>query len=362
MHSMKFHIDRQPQAAAGIVDGYRERLDPILDSLSGAKVPRVLAVGTGSSMNAITLAKPYFQVVSGIALDSVEPATFTNFGARPGDYDFILVVSQRGTSSSTLEAVDVAGQRYGCPVVAVTGHPESPLAQKADKVVDIGCGPEDMPYSTVGVLSTALTLMLTGLRIAERAEIEIPDELNGSAMHDAVEQLSAVVKKTWEYVEAVLPSLAAVSRVFLLGYGPGLGVVDEGALKVAETVRIPANSYELESFMHGPLFELQEGYLAWVTESPGSSAAERSTRLRRFMASHGAVVLGTTAAFAESSDHEDSEETNLLALPGVADELAPLLHLIPIQALAAKLSENRGVDLTVQVFPDFHSTLRTKVE
>lgn len=85
----------------------------------------------------------------------------------------MLAVSQRG------EHVDNRRRRgrqaaLRLPVIAVTGHPDSPLAGVVDGVVDIQCGPEDMPFSTVGVTATAVTLMLFALRLAEASNGPAP--------------------------------------------------------------------------------------------------------------------------------------------------------------------------------------------
>lgn len=350
MHTMMFHIERQPEACRRILDLEEATFQQVAGVLSAAP-SRILVIATGSSLNATAMARPWFETVTGLPLDAVEPSTLVNYGARPGGYDLVLAVSQRGTSTSTIDAVEVARQRYGCPVIAVTGHPDSPLAGVVDGVVDIQCGPEDMPFSTVGVTATAVTLMLFALRLAEASNGPAPGAPGRSDLHETVDALVQVIEHGKNYVAERLPQLRQVSRWFLIGYGPGLGAVSEGELKVVETVRIPCTAHETEAFMHGPLFEVGQGYGVWFADTAGPGL-ERSVQLRDFVARYASEVVGATQA---------DSQPDLLPLPHSHQLTASVLHLPPLQILAAQLSAARGVDLTTPAFPDFRKALKTKV-
>lgn len=348
MQSMLFHIRRQQQVALDAIDAADAtlaRVDEVLARPHG----RILVLATGSSMNATDMARPFFERVTGLPLDAVEPSTFVHHGARPGDYDLVLAVSQRGTSTSTIAAVDAVRERYGCPVVAVTGHPDNPLGEHVDALVDIGCGPEDVPYSTVGVSATAVALMLLALRIAAVDGTAVDAGLGVDGLRDVVTQLDAVVADAESYVERVLPE---VDRIFALGYGATMGAVTEGELKIAETVRIPATGAEIEAFMHGPLFELKHEHAVWFAHAEGDEHA-RSRQLLDFVSGHCDTVIGATQVA--------DEDERLLRLPATHPLLASLVHLVPLQVLAAAMSEARGIDLSKQVFPDFRTALQTKV-
>lgn len=351
MHNMMFHISRSPAALQHAVDNEMETFAPILEHLRN-NPKSILVIATGSSLNAAAIARPWFERVTGLPLDSIEPFTFISSGGRPGSYDLILVVSQRGTSTATLQAVSAARARYSCPVLGVTGDRTSPLAGEVDALVDIKCGPEDMPFSTVGVSSTVLTLMLLALNLTETRRQGSPDAPGRADLHQLILHLPKTIESVTNYVNSQLEEASEVTRWFLLSHGPSLGVTHEGALKLVETNRIPSSGHEIEAFMHGPIFELHPGYGAWFIDSPGPDLI-RSNQLRSFIESHGGIVMGTSQV--------DDRNDRLLTIPASNRFVAPLLHMVGVQVLAAKLSEARGIDLTIPVFPDFRSALKTKV-
>ena len=51
-----------------------------------------------------------------------------------------------------------------------------------------------------------------------------------------------------------------------VGIGPGLGVAQEGALKLEETVGLPSNFYEMEEFLHGPVYEIKKPHSIFLVD------------------------------------------------------------------------------------------------
>lgn len=47
------------------------------------------------------------------------------------------------------------------------------------------------------------------------------------------------------------------------GNGPNYGVAEEAALKLSETIKIPAMHHEGEEFVHGPEMQIVPGYLVF---------------------------------------------------------------------------------------------------
>lgn len=73
--------------------------------------------------------------------------------------DAALVVSHGGSSKETLEAARLLRQR-GCSLIALTGQPQSPLAQLADFVLDASVAREADPANVVPTASAAVAQAL----------------------------------------------------------------------------------------------------------------------------------------------------------------------------------------------------------
>lgn len=63
------------------------------------------------------------------------------------------------------------------------------------------------------------------------------------------------------------------------GNGPNYGVAEEAALKLSETIKIPAMHHEGEEFVHGPEMQIVPGYLVFIVDDPQGS--EPSCEYRR---------------------------------------------------------------------------------
>ena len=63
----------------------------------------------------------------------------------------------------------------------------------------------------------------------------------------------------------------------VVGNGPNYGVAEEAALKLSETIKIPAMHHEGEEFVHGPEMQIVPGYLVFIVDDPQGS--ERSKRI-----------------------------------------------------------------------------------
>jgi arabinose-5-phosphate isomerase len=78
---------------------------------------------------------------------------------RLDEQDVVLALSFSGTTEEVLRLLDPI-RRIGAKLVAVTGHPESPLARHADLVLDVGKVVEACPLGLAPTTSTSVMLAL----------------------------------------------------------------------------------------------------------------------------------------------------------------------------------------------------------
>lgn len=70
------------------------------------------------------------------------------------------------------------------------------------------------------------------------------------------------------YVQDHMLELSEHIPAMVVGNGPNYGVAEEAALKLSETIKIPAMHHEGEEFVHGPEMQITPGYLVFIVDDP----------------------------------------------------------------------------------------------
>ena len=73
------------------------------------------------------------------------------------------------------------------------------------------------------------------------------------------------------YVQDHMLELSEHMPAMVVGNGPNYGVAEEAALKLSETIKIPAMHHEGEEFVHGPEMQIVPGYLVFIVDDPQGS-------------------------------------------------------------------------------------------
>ena len=77
-----------------------------------------------------------------------------------GKNDVIMTFSNSGKTREVLETIHRAKQLYDIPLIAITGHPRSPIARKSDLVLSVGAIKEPCPIGLTPSASTTAILAL----------------------------------------------------------------------------------------------------------------------------------------------------------------------------------------------------------
>jgi glutamine---fructose-6-phosphate transaminase (isomerizing) len=295
-------------------------------SLIAARRPRfALLAARGSSDHAALYAKYLIEVLLRLPAGLVSPSTTTLYGAEPDFTDVLyLSVSQSGGSPDLVAATEAA-RAQGALTVAVTNTPGSPLSDAAELSVDIKAGPELAVAATKTYSATLLSLYLLvdAVRGGEGEHVDGIGELASAALAAPVEE--------------AVERYRAIERIVTTGRGYSSATAAEAALKLAETSYLPARSYSGADLLHGPVAAVDDrtGVVAVTSRGQGGAA------MRDVVATvheRGAAVLAVGSAAA------DMPSDLRIELPETAEEVAPILEILPLQRLALGLSLARGVD------------------
>ena len=295
-----------------------------------ARAPRfVLLTARGTSDNAALYAKYLIEVGLGKPCGLTSMSTTTAYGAEPDLTDVLVVSVSQSGGSPDLVASARAAAKAGATTLAVTNNADSPLAQACEFHIDVLAGPEQALPATKTYTAEllALYLFVEGMRGGDGAAARVlPDLADGIlARRDEVATLAG----RYRFAE----------RMVLTSRGFGYPTAKEAALKLMETSYIPALAYSGADLLHGPLAMVDNisPVIAIVPDGKGGQALQPVLERLR---GRGAdlVVIGSRAEVDAASAG--------FALPteGVAEEVQPVLEILPLQMLAHDVTVARGQD------------------
>ena len=201
----------------------------------------VLFLGSGSSLFVGMLGALAFRR-RGIRAFALA-ATEARFDRNAYTDACVVALSQSGRSTDLLDAIDLLAPSR---LVALTSDPASPLAARADVVVDSLAGPERAVPASKSVTSMAAILLwaaaLTGGKrnrtaaTLEQTAADVRDWLDGDGVGDVV---------------AAARRIARRRSVALVAAGYGVPVAYELALKIKEASYVHAEGFPAGEFRHG---------------------------------------------------------------------------------------------------------------
>ncbi|MFD3451627.1 SIS domain-containing protein [Streptomyces sp. NPDC058691] len=326
---MSGEMAEQPTVLRRILEEGAPRIREIAERIAARNPRFVLLTARGTSDNAALYAKYLIEVLLGKPAGLTSMSTTTAYGARPDLTDCLVITVSQSGGSPDLVASTRAARDAGAITLAVTNNADSPLAEVSEFHIDVLAGPEKALPATKTYTAEllALYLFVEGLRGGDGNAAKILPEL--------AEQILA--RK--EEVKALAGRYRFAERLVLTSRGYGYPTAKEAALKLMETSYIPALSFSGADLLHGPLAMVDNvsPVIAIVTEGRGGQALQPVLdRLR----GRGAdlVVIGNEASV------EAASAGFVLPTAGVAEEVQPILEILPLQMLAYEVTIARGQD------------------
>ncbi|GGK62058.1 glutamine--fructose-6-phosphate transaminase (isomerizing) [Amphritea balenae] len=344
-HYMLKEIYEQPQVINNVLEG-RIHQGRVLEQIFGTnaselfdQVKMVQIVACGTSYNAGVVARYWIEKLAGIPC-MVEVASEFRYRATvcmPGT--LFITISQSGETADTLSALREAKEQNYLGFLSICNVPGSSLVRESDLSLMTNAGPEIGVASTKAFTSQLVALMLTTLILARR---------NGYAEE---EQMVANLEKLSGLCEQVLaldPAIQSMAEHFVdkhhtlfLGRGTIYPVAVEGALKLKEISYIHAEAYPAGELKHGPL-ALVDDDMPVVAVAPNNSLLEKlQANLEEVRARGGKLFL-----FADSrAKVKPGNDLQLITLPDLATEMAPIIYSIPLQLLSYYVAVLKGTDV-----------------
>jgi glutamine---fructose-6-phosphate transaminase (isomerizing) len=311
--------------------------------------PQIYLVGCGDSHYVGLATRLAFERWTGVPTEALESLEFSHYVvdyAPPGSW--VVCVSNSGRVTRTIECALFARQR-GLYSVAITFHPDSPLAEASSitlpyRYTDVGFGPGTLSY-----LASLVSLYSIALRAGELSGKL--DRATSGRWLEGIRQQSEVIAATITACEAPATELGQKSDVqtpiHIIGAGPNYGTALFGMAKLIEAARISAVGQELEEWAHEQYFCTGPGTVTIVLAPPGASSSRAREQLQAVRDMH-----GTAVAICSPDDVETLRLADyVFPVPGSLDEaLTPIAYCVPLELFAYHFASSKG--LTMLGFDD----------
>ena len=321
---MRAEVEEIPAAVARLLDEGGADTSKVAEAARALSPRFLVTVARGSSDHACTYLKYVSELTLGLPVASVGPSVASIYGAKLALADSLCIsVSQSGKSPDIVEMTRGARQG-GAYAVAVTNHPDSPLAQAADATLKIHAGPE----ISVAATKTFVTSAVAGLWLL--AEMK-GDAALLTAIRDLPEALARAVSADWSPVIGALDS----GSIYTLGRGPGWAMSNEAALKFKETCQLHAESFSSAEVMHGPVSIVDRGFpvLAFAAADAAESAV---AEIADAIAAKGASVFVTSDKAKTATVIEHVRTGHWLT--------DPIALIVSFYAMVERVAAKRGIN------------------
>ncbi len=238
---MAREIAEVPHVAANLCGGGGE-VARIASVLAARRFSFVVVCGRGSSGHAGVFLRYLIETRLGLAVSASAPSVITGYARVPHLADALFVVISQSGRSPDLVAATQGAREAGALTLAIVNDPASPVAAACELVLPMGAGPERAVAATKTVVNS---LVASAALVADWAG----DAALSQGLADLPHRLDQALALDWS---AWSGDLASARAAFVAGRGLGLGPVREIALKLAETLGLPALGYSSAELRHGP--------------------------------------------------------------------------------------------------------------
>jgi glutamine---fructose-6-phosphate transaminase (isomerizing) len=331
------NIFAQPESHRGLLDLHagrgRAALEECANRIRQAR-GRVIFTGMGASLFAAIPAVDRL-LQEGYAAQIAESSELLHYGAvalRPDDVG--ILISRSGGSIEVLHLAETM-RAAGMDIIGVTNVPHSSLEQLADIPLMIGSQPDQL-IAVQSYTGTVLTLLLLAEEVVANDSLQF-----AGSCHAALPKLVDCIEASFHASESWRELLDRGGPPYLLGRGPALASVYEGALLLHETAKASAVGMSAGQFRHGPVECISSESRVMVFGAPEATRdLDRSLADDLFRMGAKVSWIGPPPQDATASH---GHAPSLIEWPAVAPVLAPIFDIVPLQVAAYRLALWRGI-------------------
>ena len=330
--SLHSEIFEQPDVMQNLLIGQKNKINEIAKELRKRELTYVFLAARGTSDNAARYANYLWGAHNGMPVALATPSLFTYYQTPPKLKRALVVgVSQSGKSPDIVSVI-VEGKKQGCPTLAITNEPDSPLAKESDFVINVHAGRENAVAATKTY--TAELMALAMLSVALGSDRKRDSELK------RVPAWARKILKLDDHIREIAQRYRYMERCVVLGRGYNYSTAFEWSLKLKELTYVLAEPYSSADFQHGPIAMVESGFPVMAVAPEGKVYESLLPMLVGLRNDHNAELLvisdqQTALGIAQSS----------IQLPaGIPEWVSPLITILPAQLFCYHLTQAKGYD------------------
>jgi glucosamine--fructose-6-phosphate aminotransferase (isomerizing) len=332
MSWLEAELREQPLALGRFLEHEADRVGELAATLASSGVHYVVIAARGSSDNAARYAQYVFGALNRLPVALATPSLYTLYHTPPRlDSALVIGISQSGASPDVWSVVAEA-RSQGCPTIAITNDPSSPLAEAAEHVIELHAGEERAVAATKTYVNSLAAVALVSASLDGPGERLAELRAMPERVHAQIELSAAAALELERYAET--------EHGTVIGRGINYGTAFEIALKIRELSGLQVEAFSAADLLHGPIAALDGRMLAFVVVHSGAGAAGTEELIDELRARRVAL-----AGISDDQAVLERVDTRLPLVAGVPEWLSPLVAVVPGQLAALRLATLRGGDV-----------------
>ncbi|MHC4952050.1 MAG: glutamine--fructose-6-phosphate transaminase (isomerizing) [Planctomycetota bacterium] len=346
-HYMQKEITEQPQVLETCLNGRvdvkngRIILGGIQDQLRNlTRTKRIILSACGTAWHAGLVGEFLFEQLARIPAEVEYASEFRYRNPIVDEGTIFIAISQSGETADTLAAVELAKER-GATVLGIVNVVGSTIARTTDAGVYLRVGPEIGVASTKAFTAQVAVLAMLAIELGRRRH------LSAEMAQGLLKELMEIPKKVErifvqnEQIKQIAQANIDKDNWLFLGRGFNYPVALEGALKLKEISYIHAEGLPAAEMKHGPIALITDHMPAVFIATKSSHYEKIIGNIEEVRARGGKTIVVAT----EGDDDIKPYADHLITVPDTAEQLQPLLTVVPLQMLAYHAAVLRGHDV-----------------
>ncbi len=346
-HYMQKEIFEQPAALRNTIRGRLQKAEGkvVLGGLTEyakelVRARRIILAGQGTALHAAMIGEYMLEDLAKVPAVAEYASEFRYRNPIIEDNAVVIAVSQSGETADTLAALLEAKDR-GALSLGVVNVVGSTISRETHAGVYLRVGPEIGVASTKAFTGQVAVLALITLFMARRRFMSTEA---CQRLIDELERIPEKIERVLEqdkHIQKVAQKYCERENWLFLGRGYNYPTALEGALKLKEISYIHAEGMPAAEMKHGPIALINDGMPAVFIANKGRQYDKVMSNIAEVRARGGHVIAVATEGDDEIKHHAE----DVIYVPDVAEQLSPMLTVVPLQLIAYHAAVIRGHDV-----------------
>lgn len=346
-HFMLKEIHEQPKAIRETLtrrldDDGKIKLDGISLSIEDLeRFNKIYIVACGTAYHAGLVGKYIIEKLAKVPVEIDVASEFRYRDPFIDDKTLFIAISQSGETLDTLAALRLAKSK-GARILSIVNVVGSSVARESDDVFYTWAGPEIAVASTKAYTTQLVCMYLIALYMAD-----LKGTITAEEYDFIIKELMAMPEKVEKVIEnaETIEKLAKIlynrTQVFFIGRGLDSAVSYEGSLKLKEISYINSFAIAAGELKHGTIALMEPETIVLALATQDFLFDKMYSNIVEIKSRNAHIV----SIAKEGNVKIEGASTETIYIPQCADEVSPLLSVVPLQLFAYYVAREKGEDI-----------------